>query len=52
LPAAPFLCHYKTLQETDPADIGLLVHVKVEIDAREKLAFHFVDVIQLDTGHL
>ena len=52
LPTTPFLCHHETLQETDPADISLLVHVKVEIDAGEKFALHLVDVTQLDTRHL
>jgi hypothetical protein len=38
LPATPFLCHYEALQETDPADIGLLVHIKVEVNTSKELA--------------
>jgi len=39
-------------KKTNPMDTGLLVHVKVEIDACKKLAFHFVDIVQLDPRHL
>ena len=42
----------ETFQEIDPVVVRLLVNVELVVDAGENLAFHFVDLGQLDAGDL